>query len=127
MAAVQTLLIGAAGFLGAIARYHVEGFVSGRMRGLAVPWGTLVVNVSGCFVLGVVATLLTERFVPHPHLRGAITIGFLGAYTTFSTFAYETLKLSEDGATRLAVLNVALSIVLGIAAAWSGIVVGRAL
>jgi CrcB protein len=125
--AVRTLLIGAAGFLGAISRYHVEGFISGRMRGVALPWGTLVVNVSGCFALGLIATLMTERFLPHPHLRSALTIGFLGAYTTFSTFAYETLKLGEDGASRLAVLNVTLSVVLGLAAAWLGILAGRAL
>jgi CrcB protein len=124
---VRTLVIGAAGFLGAISRYHVEGFVSRRRSGTSFPWGTLAVNVSGCFALGVVATVFTDRFVVNPHLRSALTIGFLGAYTTFSTFAYETLRLGEDGAGGLAALNVALSVALGLVAAWLGIVAGRAL
>lgn len=124
---MRTLVIGAAGFLGAASRYHVEGWVSRRPAGSAFPWGTLVVNVSGSFALGLVATLMAERFLPHPHLRSAVTIGFLGAYTTFSTFAYETLRLGEDGAGGLALLNVALSVGLGLLAAWFGVVAGRAL
>ncbi len=124
---MRTLLIGAAGFLGAIGRYHVEGLIGRRPVGSSFPWGTLVVNVSGCFVLGLVATLLTDRFLPHPHLRTALTVGFLGAYTTFSTFAYETLRLAEEGAGGLAALNVGLSVIVGLLAAWAGVVLGRAL
>jgi fluoride exporter len=123
---VRSVWIGAAGFAGAIARYQVEGLVS-RSTKAAFPWGTLVVNLSGCFLLGLVATLLTERFLPHPQLRSALTIGFLGAYTTFSTFAYETLRLGEDGARGLALLNVALSVVVGLGVMWLGGVFGRAL
>jgi CrcB protein len=80
------LWIGVAGFAGAVARYHVEGLVSRLTKG-AFPWGTLVVNLTGCFLLGLIATVLTGRFLPHPALRSAVTIGFIGAYTTFSTFA----------------------------------------
>jgi fluoride exporter len=86
-----------------------------------------VVNLSGCFLLGLITTLLTGRFLPRPQVRSALTIGFVGAYTTFSTFAYETLRLSEDGARGLALLNVTLSIVVGLVAVWLGTVVGRAL
>jgi len=123
---VRTVWIGVAGFLGAASRYHFEGWVSNRWP-TAFPWGTLVVNVSGCFLLGFVFTLLTERLLPHPDLRTAITIGFIGAYTTFSTFAFETLRLGEDGAVALALSNVVASVVAGIVAVWVGTVVGRAL
>ena len=123
---MRTLWIGVAGFGGAISRYHVEGLVS-RVTSGAFPWGTWVVNVSGCFVLGLLVTVFTERMLPHPTLRSAVTIGFLGAYTTFSTFAYETLRLGEDRALVLALLNVVGSVAAGIVAAWIGTVVGRAL
>src|SRR5437764_3819685 len=123
---MQSVWIGLAGFAGAIARYQVEGLVSRNARG-AFPWGTLVVNVSGCFLLGLLITVLTERVLPHPQLRTALTVGFVGAYTTFSTFAYETLRLGEDGAVLLASLNVAASVGIGVLAAWAGTVVGRAL
>ena len=74
---MQNLWIGVAGFAGAVARYQLEGLVSRSARG-AFPWGTFVVNISGCFVLGLLVTLLTERFLPHPHLRTAVTVGFDG-------------------------------------------------
>ncbi len=122
---VRSLWIGVAGFAGAISRYQLEGWVSRHAKG-AFPWGTLIVNLSGCLVLGFAITLLTERFLPHPTLRSALTIGFLGAYTTFSTFAYETFRLGEDGAVGLAVLNVVASVALGVLAAWAGTVLGRA-
>jgi len=123
---VRALWIGVAGFFGAISRYEVEGFVSRNVRG-AFPWGTWVVNISGCFLLGMLATVFTERMLPHPALRSAVTIGFIGAYTTFSTFAYETVRLGQDHAAGLAVLNVVASVVVGVLAAWAGIGVGRAL
>jgi fluoride exporter len=123
---VRTIWIGVAGFAGAISRYHLEGWVVRRTNG-AFPWGTLVVNVSGCFFLGLLITLFTERLLPHPDLRAALTIGFVGAYTTFSTFAYETLRLGEDGAQGLAVANMLVSVGAGVAAVWLGTVLGRAL
>lgn len=123
---MRTVWIGLAGFLGAASRYHFEGWVSNRWP-TPFPWGTFTVNVTGCFVLGFVFTLLTERLLPHPELRTAITIGFVGAYTTFSTFAFETLRLGEDGAVALALGNVVASVLFGIAAVWLGTVIGRAL
>ncbi len=122
---MRSLWIGVAGFAGAVSRYQLEGWISRQAKG-AFPWGTLLVNLSGCFALGFVITLLTERFLPHPTLRSAVTIGYLGAYTTFSTFAYETFRLGEDGAIGLAVLNVVASVGLGVFAAWAGTVLGRA-
>ena len=122
---VKAVYIGIAGFAGAVSRYAVEGWVSNRFRG-AFPWGTFVVNASGCFLLGFVFTVLTERFLPHPTLRAALTIGFIGAYTTFSTFAFETLRLAEDGAKLIAVSNVIASVGLGLVAVYAGMRLGRA-
>lgn len=123
---MRTIWIGLAGFCGAASRYHFEGWVSNRWPS-AFPWGTFAVNVTGCFLLGLVFTLLTERFLPHPDLRTAIAIGFVGAYTTFSTFAFETLRLGEDGAVALALTNVFASVVAGIIAVWIGTTLGRTL
>jgi CrcB protein len=123
---VRAAWIGLAGLAGALARYAVEGWVSERTRG-GFPWGTLVVNATGCLLLGFVFTLLTERVLPHPTLRSALTVGFLGAYTTFSTFAFETVRLAEDGALLLAAANVVASVGAGLAAVVVGVWLGRAL
>ncbi len=121
---MRTIWIGAAGFAGAVARYAVEGWVARRTSG-AFPWGTLVVNATGCFLLGLLFTVFTGRLLPHPALRAALTIGFLGAYTTFSTFSLETVRLVEDGAVLYAAGNVVGSVALGLASVYAGIFVGR--
>jgi fluoride exporter len=123
---VRTIWIGIAGFAGAISRYGVEGWISERTR-TSFPWGTLVVNGTGCFLLGLIFAVLTERFLPHPALRSALTVGFLGAYTTFSTFAFETVRLAEDGALLLAVANITASLISGLVAVYAGLRLGRAL
>ena len=122
---MRGLWVGVAGFLGAVSRYWLDGWVS-RLTGGGFPWGTFVVNMTGCFLIGALTTVLAERLLPHPNVRAAVTIGFIGAYTTFSTFAYESLRQIQDGALGMAVTNVVGSVVLGIAAAWIGVVVGRA-
>ena len=93
-----------AGALGALARYGLDGAVSRRLP-TSFPWGTFVVNVSGALVLGFILTLMTEQLTTAPWLRSALAIGFLGAYTTFSTLTYETYRLLEDGALGLAAAN----------------------
>jgi CrcB protein len=118
--------IAVAGAIGALARYGLEGFVSRRAPG-AFPWGTFVVNVTGAFVLGLVFTLMTEQFTIAPWLRGAITIGLIGAYTTFSTFSFETYRLIEDGALGIAAANAVVSLAAGLGAVYLGVVTGRAL
>jgi fluoride exporter len=123
---VRTIWVGIAGFFGAIARYSLGGFIGERVGG-AFPWETFVINVSGCFALGFIFTLLTERFLPHPTLRIALTVGFLGAYTTFSTFAFETMRLAQDGAVALAALNLLASVGAGLLAVYAGTWAGRAL
>ena len=118
--------IAVAGALGALARYALEGLVS-RRAGAAFPWGTLAVNVTGAFLLGLVFTLLSERYLVAPWLRSAATIGFLGAYTTFSTLTFESYRLVEDGAVGLAFANLLGSAAAGLLAVYLGVVIGRAL
>ena len=120
------IAIAIAGAIGALARYGIDGFISRRSRG-AFPWGTFVVNISGAFVLGLVFTLATEKWGLAPWLRSAITIGFLGAYTTFSTLSFETYRLAEDRALGLAAANMLGSCAAGLAAIYAGIVLARAL
>jgi CrcB protein len=117
--------VGVAGFVGAIARYGIEGFVSERSIG-SFPWGTFAVNVSGSFVLGVLfASLIEGRFVVSPWLRTALTVGLIGAYTTFSTLSLETYRLLEEGSMLLAVANALGSLAVGILAVFAGVALGR--
>src|ERR1700749_3638289 len=120
------LAIGIAGSLGALARYGLDGVASRRLP-TSFPWGTFVDNVSGALVLGFLLTLTTEQLATAPWLRSALTIGFLGAYTTFSTPQYETSRLLEDGALCLPAANVLGSAAAGLFAVYLGVVAGRAL
>jgi fluoride exporter len=115
--------IATAGALGALARYGLEGLIVKRAGGF--PWGTIVINVSGAFLLGFLFTILTERLSVSPWLRSAITIGFLGAYTTFSTFSLETYRLLADGAYLFRVANAVGSLTAGLIAVYAGVVMGR--
>lgn len=112
-----------AGALGALTRYALQSVIDPRGGGL--PWGTFVINVSGAFLLGLVFTLTTERLAVEPWLRTAITVGFLGAYTTFSTLAFETVRLLDGGEWVAAFLNMTGSAVFGIAAVIAGTWVAR--
>ncbi len=91
------LWVGLGGFLGANCRYLMGVWADNRWAGSGVPAGTLLVNVAGSFLLGLVATLLIERLLGNPAWRFFLAIGFLGSYTTFSTFSFETFKLLEEG------------------------------
>lgn len=121
---MRLLWIGLAGFFGAIARYQLDVWVANRSSG-AFPWGTLAVNISGSFALGLLFTLLTERYSPNPEVRFALTTGFLGAYTTFSAFALETQRLAANGDMTLAALNVLASVAGALMAVWAGTAVAR--
>jgi len=94
---VVLLLVGAGGFLGAISRYLIDGWVSEATRG-TYPWGTFVVNISGSFVLGLLFAATVERAALPADVRAPVMIGFIGAYTTFSTWMLESWRLIEDGA-----------------------------
>jgi CrcB protein len=117
--------IGIAGCLGALARYGLEGLVSRRAG--AFPWGTFAVNVSGSFLLGLAVTLLGERLTVAPWVRASIAIGFLGAYTTFSTLSLESYRLVEGRSYALAGANLLGSMAAGLVALYGGVVLGRAL
>jgi fluoride exporter len=118
--------IAVAGALGALSRYGLEGFVSRRSLG-QFPWGTFVVNITGAFLVGLVFTLTTERWLVAPWVRSSMTIGFIGAYTTFSTVMLESYRLGSDRALGLAALNVLGSCAAGLVAVYLGVVLGRAL
>ncbi len=117
--------IALAGALGGLARYGVDGLIARRAPG-AFPWGTFVINVSGSFLLGALFTLFTERVSVDAWVRSGLTIGLLGAYTTFSTLSLETYRLLEDGATGLALANALGSLSAGLVAVYGGVVLGRA-
>lgn len=122
---VGILLVGAGGFAGAIARYAIDLQVTQRFG--SFPWGTMVVNVSGSFLVGLLFALVTERAALPAELRGPLMIGFLGAYTTFSTLALESWRMMEDGAWLLAALNLGGSVVIGMIAVVGGLALGRAI
>jgi len=123
---VPLVLIGVGGFAGAIARYLVDGAVAGRTSG-AFPWGTLVVNLSGSLILGLLFAVSTERAILPAEIRGPVLIGFIGAYTTFSTYMLESWRLVEDGAIALALANLLGSTLLGLVAVVAGVAIGRLL
>lgn len=118
--------IAVAGSLGALTRYGLDGAVSRRWPG-AFPWGTFVVNISGAFLLGLLFVLFTERVTVDPWIRSSLTIGFLGAYTTFSTLSLESYRLLEDGAVGLALANALGSVAAGLVAVYLGVIAGRAI
>jgi CrcB protein len=122
---VPIVFIALGGAAGAVARYAVDSWVAQRSG--AFPLGTLVVNLSGALVLGLLFALAIERGVLPREVRGPLMIGFLGAYTTFSTLMLESWRLLEDGATGLAVTNLIGSVVLGMLAVVAGLALGRAL
>jgi CrcB protein len=118
------LAVGIGGFLGAIARYGV-GLGVARLWSGDFPLATFLINVSGSFVLGLFSTLAAERMPMDPAWRLLVATGFVGAYTTFSTFEYETHRLVETGASSWALLNVLASVVVGLVAVRLGVVLAR--
>jgi len=120
------IVVGFGGFLGAIARFWLGGVISNRL-GSRFPYGTFVINVTGSFLIGLIVTLLAEKAHWNPNWRYLVPIGFIGAYTTFSTFEYETFRSVQDGQLLIAMLNVALSFILGFLAIWCGVIAGKAI
>ena len=97
------------------------------LLGRGFPYGTMFVNVTGSLLMGVLSIVMLERFNVGPEWRAAILVGLLGSFTTFSTFSLETLNLLEQGDVMRAMVNIALSVIVCLAAVWLGIIIGRQL
>jgi len=123
-ALLDVLSLSAGAVLGANLRYWFGGWLSERL-GNAFPYATLIVNLTGCLALGFVTTVLTGRYVVSPRLRIALTAGFLGAYTTFSTYEYESVNLMLTGHWGLGLLDLEESAILGAVAVGIGVLLGR--
>lgn len=120
------MVIALGGAAGTLLRFGVATGLT-ALLGRAFPYGTLAANVLGCFAMGVLYVLFLERMAVSPEMRAALLVGLLGAFTTFSTFSIETLLLVESGEHLRALLNIALSVMLCLAATWVGMVLGRQL
>ncbi len=118
------LLIALGGALGSITRYYVGSAIGSRM-GARFPYGTLVVNITACVIIGLSITYLGRRVELNPAWRYLVTVGFIGAYSTFSTFEWETLSTMRSGAFAVALLYAVGSVVLGLAATWCGAALGE--
>lgn len=123
---MQTVYIALFGACGCLARHAVAGWTY-RLCGTALPYGTLVVNVLGSFCIGLLMELSLRSTLLGPDLRVGLTVGFLGGFTTFSTFSYETIRLLEEGSLLQAGGNVLLSVVVCLLCAWFGIFLARQL
>ena len=121
---MKYLLIAVGGAVGSLARYAGQTAIMTRFAS-RFPLGTMVVNVTGCFLIGLLMTLLTERFPPGTNWRPLLVIGFLGGYTTFSSFEWESYAAIRGGSLWLGMVNLIASVVFGYAAVWLGALVAR--
>jgi CrcB protein len=123
---VEFLWVGVGGFAGANARYALGRYLVDRL-GAAFPYGTFLINISGSLLIGLALTFLTERYVTDPMWRLLLVIGFLGGYTTFSSYAFESIALLEQGHWSRALLYVIGSNALSLLACYGGMSLARAL
>lgn len=119
---VMLVYVAVGGAIGALARYGVSGWMHG-WSGTALPWGTLLVNLSGSLLLGFSFPFF-DRLAASPEIRALVAVGFFGAYTTFSTFSYETVRLLQAGNWGRAGGYVLGSVLLGVLGAWFGLTLG---
>ncbi|MFS2178547.1 fluoride efflux transporter CrcB [Rhizobium pisi] len=123
---IQALLVAVGGAIGSLLRYYVGQWAL-RLMGLAFPWGTLTVNVVGCFVIGLFTELIARKFNASVELRLLLVTGFLGGFTTFSAFSLDAISLFERGEAVAGGVYIAASVGLSMAAVISGLAVMRAL
>lgn len=123
----QVLLVGLGGFVGSSLRFMLSGWVHDAIPFAGFPYGTLVVNVTGCLLIGLLGGVSELRGAFDPAQRLFLFIGVLGGFTTFSTFAYETFSLAQDAQAARALANVLLQIILGFCGAWLGYAIARSL
>ena len=118
------IFAGLGGFLGSAARFWMAS-ISYRLFGQDFPYGTLIVNVLGCFLIGFLMTVFEERFLVTPNLRIFLTIGILGGFTTFSTFSFETFSLLREGSYFTGFTNILISLIGCLGATWLGTIIGK--
>ena len=117
---LKFLFVGIGGFLGSISRYYVGGLVHRYLDKPWFPYGTLAVNIIGCLVIGFLSGLAEDYQVFSPETRLIVFIGFLGGFTTFSTFGFETFQFLRDGQLLAMVSNISLHLFFGLGAVWAG-------
>jgi CrcB protein len=117
---LNILFVGVGGFIGSIGRYLLSGAVYQMFPNLHFPIGTTVVNILGCFLIGITTALVEVRNLLSPEVRVFLMIGMLGGFTTFSTFGYETIALLRDGAFLTGLANVLIQVIVGVSAVWLG-------
>lgn len=122
----KVLLISVGAILGANARYWIGDWIAQKW-GTSFPYGTLIINITGSFLIGLLISLTTERITIDPRWRYMIVVGFLGAYTTFSTYTLESMNLFERGQWQLGLLDVLGSVIIGLVAVGLGLILGRIL
>jgi fluoride exporter len=118
------LMVAFGGAVGSMLRFWAGGYVSTRL-GTRFPYGTFIVNITASFLIGFIMTLLAERAHWSPNWRYLAIIGFLGGYSTFSSFEYETFQVFQDGEFLIAGVNVVLSVAVGFLSVWAGVIAGR--
>lgn len=121
---IKILLVALGGGIGATTRYLVSDWAAQRY-GSHFPYGTLIVNLVGCFIIGLFMQLVTDRIIVNPYWRLLITVGFVGGLTTFSSFSYETLELLNEGDMPFAIYNIASNVLFGLLATWMGITIAK--
>jgi fluoride exporter len=117
---INAAVVGLGGFIGVLARYGLGGLVHRQLPFATFPYGTLAVNLLGCFAIGVLAGLAESRQLFGPEFRMFALIGILGGFTTFSTFGYETFLMARDAEYLRATANVGMHVVLGLTLVWLG-------
>jgi len=123
---VKLLLIGFAGFIGTLGRYWLSGIVA-RRYGETFPFGTLLVNLIGCFLVGLLFYLMQERYLVNQNVRSIVLIGLLGGFTTFSSLGLQTFTLLQDHEIALAGLNLVASNIMGLLLVWAGYTLAKTL
>jgi len=121
---MKVMMVAVGGSIGATTRYLVSTWAAEKF-GTDFPYGTLIVNVVGCFIIGAFMTLATERLIVSPYWRLLVTVGFVGGLTTFSSYSYETFKLLEEANIMMAMYNLLANVVMGFLATWLGISAAR--
>lgn len=115
------IIVGLGGFAGAILRYLVSGYIQNLSEKVAFPYGTLAVNITGCFLIGIFSQLVESQAGLSSEIRTFLVIGLLGAYTTYSTFSNETMNLLQNQQVFLALMNIGTHLILGL----SAVILGR--